>query len=353
MTRSHVSPTTARASWRLLMAAAFAAALLMPPGGRLGADKAEEPLARYEKPVDKAIDNALAYLAKAQRKNGVFPGGRSPIAITGLSVMAFLAKGHTPGTGPYGQVVNKGIDFVLARQNKQGVFPNEMYTHSIATLMLSEVSGMVDAKRQKKIDKALGKALKVIIAAQKVPKNRLHQGGWRYQPSSRDSDISCTSWALMALRSAKNNGADMPKKVIDDAVGFVKRCRAPDGGFGYQGPSGPGLARTGTALLLLELCGYHRDKLTLGAGDWILKHLPNKYGGGHFFYGMYYSAQGMFQLGGEHWVKFATRMYDMMLKYQNKKNGSWPGGGYGPCYSTAMTVLAMSVTYRQLPIYQR
>ena len=353
MTRSHGPPSVARPS-RLLVAVALVAALLVPPGGRLGADKAEEPLARYEKPVDEAIDNALAYLAGAQRKNGVFPGARSPIAITSLSVMAFLAKGHTPGTGPYGEVINKGIDFVLSQQNARGVFPKEMYTHSIATLLLSEVSGMVDPKRQKKIDKALSKALKVIIAAQKVNKTPNHRGGWRYSPGSRDSDMSCTSWALMALRSAKNNGADIPKKIIDDAIGFVKRCRTADGGFGYQGPSDPGLARTGTALLLLELCGSHRDKFTLGAGDWILKHLPGKYGGGgHFFYGIYYSSQGMFQLGGDHWVKFATRMYDMMLKYQNKKNGSWPGGGYGPCYSTAMTVLAMSVTYRQLPIYQR
>jgi len=167
MTRSHGKTSVARPS-RLLVAVVLVAALLVPPGGRLGADKAEEPLARYEKPVDEAIDNALAYLAGAQRKNGLFPGARSPIAITGLSVMAFLAKGHTPGTGPYGEVINKGIDFVLSRQSAQGVFPREMYTHSIATLLLSEVSGMVDSKRQKRVDKALAKALKVIIAAQKA-----------------------------------------------------------------------------------------------------------------------------------------------------------------------------------------
>ena len=50
-------------------------------------------------------------------------------------------------------------------------------------------------------------------------------------------------------------------------------------------------------------------------------------------------------------------MYEMMLKFQ-RKDGSWPQGSSGeaapgPCYSTAMGVLAMAVTYRQLPIYQR
>ena len=319
----------------------------------LPADKAEAPLAKYEKPVDTAIDKALKYLADRQHKKlGYFAASRSPVAVTSLSVMAFLAKGHTPGRGPYGEVINKGIDYVLSRQSAGGVFPPEMYTHSITTLMLSEVSGMVNRPRQKKIDIALAKALKVILAAQKVNKPALHRGGWRYSPTSGDSDISCTSWAVMALRSARNNGADVPKSAIDQAVAYLKRLRTPDGGFGYATPSGPGLARTGTGLLLLELCGKHRDKLTLGAGDWILKHLPKKFGGGHFFYAIYYSSQGMFQLGGDHWVRFAGNMYELMLKYQGR-DGSWGGGVAGPCYSTAMSVLAISVTYRQLPIYQR
>ena len=47
----------------------------------------------------------------------------------------------------------------------------------------------------------------------------------------------------------------------------------------------------------------------------------------------------------------------MMLKFQ-QPDGSWPQGSaqegsVGLCYSTAMGVLSMSVSYRQLPIYQR
>ena len=72
---------------------------------------------------------------------------------------------------------------------------------------------------------------------------------------------------------------------------------------------------------------------------------------------MYYASQGMFQLGGKYWRHWAPRMYDLMLKYQ-QKDGSWPAGASnearaGLGYSTAMAVLAMSVSYRQLPIYQR
>jgi hypothetical protein len=337
-----------------LVLAAAAAALLLGRPAPLAADKAEEPLAKYEQPVDEAIDRALEFLAARQQKDGAFPAARSQVGITGLSVMAFLAKGHTPGCGPYGETINRGIDYVLSRQTDAGVFPPRMYTHCICTLMLSEVSGMVDAARQRRIDPALAKALKVILAAQKVSKHQLHQGGWRYSPSSRDSDISCTGWALMALRSARNNGAAIPKSAIDQAVKFVRRCRADDGGFAYTPGGGSGLARTGTALLCLELCGEHREKVCLGAGDWILKHLPRRFGNRHFYYGLYYCAQGTFQLGGDYWVRFARHMYEMMLKFQ-AKDGSWPPGpnSVGPCYATAMSVLAISVTYRQLPIYQR
>ena len=80
--------------------------------------------------------------------------------------------------------------------------------------------------------------------AQKIRKASTHQGGWRYQPSSRDSDISCTGWSLMSLRSARNNGARIPVGAIEQGVKFIMSCRSPrgDGGFCYQPGSGPGLA---------------------------------------------------------------------------------------------------------------
>ena len=361
-TRSH---NLTALTWRAMVPAAMIAmAVLAGLAPIARADKASPVLTKYQQKLDRSLDRALAYLAKNQQPNGSFKSGMSKnTAVTSLGVMAFLAKGYTPGTGPYGATINRGIDFVLACKKPNGMLigatasHGPMYSHTIATLMLSEVSGMVGSIRQGKIDKSLSRALKVTLAAQKVRKNRIHQGGWRYQHTSADSDISCTGWALMSLRSARNNGASIPKEAIDRAVQFVLNCRCPDGGFGYTGPASPGLARTGTALLCLELCGRHGDQATLGAGEWILKNLPSRFGGGHFYYGLYYCAQGMFQLGDKHWERWAVNMYDMMLKYQ-RKDGSWPQGvsseaQAGTCFSTAMGVLAMSVSYRQLPIYQR
>ncbi len=354
--------------------ALLAAALLLPPAAPLRADEASEALAKYNPRIDAAVDKALAYLAGQQhKKEGYWPSslGKSP-AISSLAVMAFLAKGHTPGAGPYGEAVNRGIDFVLSCRNPNGLLATPggrsrgpMYEHGMSTLMLSEISGMLDAQRQKKLDKALPHAIRLILTAQQVKKSPAHQGGWRYSSASRDSDISLTGWQLMALRSARNNGAQVPKKAIDDAVGFVLRCRtnppakpAPGGvGFAYQPGGAAGPARTGVALLCLELCGRHRCKEAAAAGDWILARRSGQFGAGYFYYAMYYSSQGMFQLGGTYWEQFAPYMYELLLKVQ-RKDGSWPQasggeGAGGPCYATAMSVLALAVSYRQLPIYQR
>ena len=363
-TNADPSPRDSQPTWVALLLAWALPAAMLGAADPARADEAAPELARYDAMIDKSVDRSLAYLAGKQLKDGSFEcpmQGNS--GVTSLCVMAFLARGNTPGRGPYGETINRGVDFVLANQKDNGllvgpaVSHGPMYCHLICTLMLSEVSGMVDPARQKLIDAALAKALKLTLAAQQIGKSPAHQGGWRYQHTSGDSDMSVTGWALMGLRSCRNNGAPVPKQAVEDALNFVMNCRCSDGGFGYTGPAEPLLARTGTALLCLELCGRHGDKAAISAGEWILANLPARFGGTNFYYGIYYCTQGMFQLGGNYWQRWAACMYEMMLGSQ-QADGSWPAGESaeapaGACYSTAMGVLAMSVSYRQLPIYQR
>ncbi len=367
----------------VLLCCCVMAITAMPPDS-IRADQAAPVPAKYDKRIEQAVAKALTYLAKHQHAEGYWPSGMGKnTAVTSLSVMAFLGAGYTPGCGPYGTVIDKGIDFVMASQRSNGMLTGNSshgpwYSHTISTLMLSEVSGMLDQKRQKQLDKVLPKALRLILTAQKIKKHPSNQGGWRYQPTSTDSDISCTGWALMSLRSARGNGVAVPNKAIDDAVKFILKCRSPAPesknksarpaglrqaqssrgvGFGYKPGGGPGLARTATAVLCLELCGKHHSAESLAGGDWILAHPVRSFGSSFFYYGLYYSAQAMFQLGGKYWRQYVPQMYEMMLKYQ-RADGSWPQGSSneakaGTCYSTAMGVLAISVSYRQLPIYQR
>jgi hypothetical protein len=73
----------------------------------------------------------------------------------------------------------------------------------------------------------------------------------------------------------------------------------------------------------------------------------------HFSYSIYYGSQAAFQLGDNYWSVFRTRLHDVLLQNQTS-SGAWTGDdSYGRGYSTAMAILALTVEYRFLPIYQR
>ena len=319
--------------------------------------------------IDKAVANGLEYLARNQREDGSYPGayGESA-AIPALAGMAFMAKGYVPGVEPYGDRIERAIDYVITCADMRDNAPfkgymgdkgnGRMYAHAIATLFLAEASGMVDDRRQERIDRLLPLAVKVILDAQNQAKrDASHLGGWRYSPKANDSDLSCSGWALMALRSARLNGAQVPPEAIEKAVLYIKRTYNEQYGcFSYQGNKGGNAETlTGAAILCLELCGRHLDPMSLKAATYLsrtyVKALP---GANQRYYGLYYTAQGLFQTGGTVWRDFASWMYDKFTPEQ-RADGSWGGTGNNgsDAYATAMTVLSFTVPYRMLPIYQR
>ena len=318
--------------------------------------------------VDEAIERGLRYLASVQRENGSFPRRYGETgAISALAGMAFLAKGYTPGCEKYGENINRSIDYILSCVNPtNGYFgvklPNQgMYVHAICTLFLTEVSGMVDPVRQARIDEVVPNAVKLILDAQNIGKDSRDRGGWRYTPTSRDSDMSCSGWVLMALRSARLNGGKVPGDAIERAVAYVKRqYNEAEGSFHYQGTSGQyALTLTGAGILCLELCGRHEDPDSLAAARYLMGIYKSAGNEGmmqqeYKYYGMYYASQGLFQLGGENWKEFSTWMYDTFLPLQGA-DGSWRGRGGedSRAYATSMIILAFAVPYRQLPVYQR
>ena len=322
----------------------------------LSASAAKEP-----DRVDKALERGLEYLLAAQKADGSFPGMYGDtVAVPSLAGMACLATGHVPGDAKYGKVIDRALDYVLKNHDETGYFGKvgngKMYAHSIATLFLTECSGMVSKERQAQIDEILPKAIKVILDAQNVKKNQGNDGGWRYTPDANDSDTSCSGWALMALRSARLNGAQVPKSAIERAVKYMHRHHHKDKGcFGYQNPDQFAVTLSGAGILCLELCGRHEDPDSLSAAKFLMsvyrEKLPNE---NYAYYGLYYASQGLFQIGGENWKEFSEWMYETYLPRQ-RPSGAWPehGGERTEPYATAMTILAFAVPYRQLPVYQR
>ncbi len=338
----------------------FIILLLLAPPARAQQPAVDPVFAQWQAKADPAVENALTYLQRVQKPNGSFEGSYGDsVGVPALVGMAFLSKGHLPTEGPYTTALNRCIDFILASQKPEGLFEKgsggsgPMYAHNIATLFLSEASGMVDPDRQRRISAALPKALALILRAQAVKKDANNRGGWRYHPGSNDSDTSCSGWALMALRSAKLNGAAIPDEAILAAVDYLHRHqKEKDGCFGYTGQDDKALTLTGMGLLCLELCGEHGSDRTKRAADWLLRHFRELSGGQFAFYGNYYNAQAMFQIGGRHWQEYANWMYATYLPKQ-APDGSWESQEAGRIYGTAMMVLAFTVPWRQLPIYQR
>lgn len=313
--------------------------------------------------VEAAIDKALEFLARTQNPNGTWPqaGGGSTTAAPSLAVMAFLARGHTPGQGPYGELLNKSIDYVLASQTEQGLLSRAqnnamMYEHGISSVMLSEVYGMVDDERRLRIEQALRKSVKLILDAQKIPQGP-HRGGWRYSPRSPDADISVTAWQLMALRGAANCGAAVPGEALRLGRDFIRRNAVQGGGFSYQPGGGPNVPRTSAGILSMELLGEHLSREARAGGDFLMDNPPDNPDSEFYFYGVYYCSQALNQLGGKYWETLYPRLVEALLSRQ-QRSGAWQGGqgeenNAGEAYRTAMAVLALAVPYRYLPLYQK
>lgn len=323
--------------------------------------------------VDDAVNRGVAFLLSEQDARGAIrENGAHETAMTALSVLALAAVGHQPADPtPTGAALRKAIEFLLSpgRQDSDGYFggrdSSRMYGHGISTLALSALLGMgADAKQDAAIKAACEKAVSLILRAQSMKKRDEHTGGWRYSPTSPDSDLSITIWQLMALRSAKNAGLSIPKDAIDAAVAYVKRAHVPSNGdwkvpagFRYEHGRGPVWSTAAEGLLALQVCGAYAATEVTNSADWLLHNPPDsaKAKSLWFYYGTYYYAQGMYQRGGEHADDAAKRVNEVLLPLQ-EANGSWKLVSdleRNRVYCTAMALLSLSVKYHYLPIYQR
>ena len=317
--------------------------------------------------VAHAIDRGIAYLtARADADGSIANSRRYPTASTSLAVMAFIAVGHQPtDLTPQGKVLRDALRFLLSDdlQTPDGYYGqadnSRMYGHGITTLMLCEMLGMgIDQQQDREIRERAERAINLILRAQSVPKRSTqYHGGWRYEPSSVDSDLSITVWQLMALRAGKAGGIDVPAKAIDDAVAYLERSYQSTGremgGFGYEPGQYPRYATTAAGLLAMQVCGRYEDEKVLGDARFLREIGPQPQEQ-WFYYGSYYYAMGMDQTGKDNGDNAASRMWAVLSRLQ-RPDGSWAGRSHetDPVYATSLAILALSVRYHYLPIYQR
>ncbi len=311
--------------------------------------------AKIDETTRKATAQALAWIATRQNADGSWSESRYPhnTAITAFAMMAFMSQGHLPGQGLYGPEVAKGARYIIASANSDGYLVGSrggnMYCHAMATLALGELWGMTGDDEVRPV---LAKAIDVIVRSQ----NR--EGGWRYDPTPTTADVSVTIMQVMALRAAKNGGMHVPDKTMQNAIRYIHSCYDErTGGFGYQTQTRfrPGFARTAAGVCCLQLCGAHDAETIPKSIEYMKANFDTRE---HFWYGHYYAAHAMHQVGGKEWEAWYARLKETLLRLQSP-DGSWARSGLfdregvGPVYATSIGVIALSVPAGYLPIFQR
>ena len=336
---------------------------------------------------EKAVQNALAWLARHQRPDGSWSiqhdegltcqcggGGsrtKSPMAATALALLPFLGAGNTPTRGKYADSVARGIDFLLAngRRTPEGFDLSDeggtMYSHGLATIALCEACAMARDDEKKKYS-TLFQAAKEAVAFTVFAQDP-NGGGWRYHPQ-QPGDTSVVGWQLMALKSAEYGGIHVPPEVMAKARGFLANKVAYDGGtrYGYT-EAGPGTdATTAIGLLCRLFLDWGVDNRVLAKGtDAIIAEVP-KYSNPYF---IYYATQLFHHIGGPKWTTWNNQVRDELVRRQvteGERAGSWdvPAStsisdsdlGYsssgGRLFVTSLYCMTLEVYYRHMPIYQ-
>ncbi len=302
-----------------------------------------------------AVDKGLAYLAKNIQASGMInSAGGDSAAIMGLAGLAYLADGSMPNDGPYGRESEEILEFMLKNCQESGLiaspgYSQPMYGHGFATLYLSEVYGMTP---RPDIYQKLHAAIRLIVNCQQPD-----VGGWRYQPTPTDSDISVTICQVMALRAARNAGIKVPNSTIDAAIKYVKNSQEADGGFRYiinSGGSAYPRSAAGVACLYYMRSGNDFSEEIKRGIDYLKVRLPN--GGnpdaeGNFFYANYYATQAMFMYGGDAWEAYWPAIRKTLISKQGG-DGSWNGEA-GSVYATSMALIMLQIPNRLLPVLQK
>jgi hypothetical protein len=154
--------------------------------------------------------------------------------------------------------------------------------------------------------------------------------------------------------AARNAGIEVADESIDKAINYYTKMTSSSGQVGYSGGFGgfdESPARISIATLVYAVArrkDLPQFKATIGYLKQRLEQPPQQ---GWPEYTRYYQAQALFQGDVEAWEKW-NKLLIRQFKQTQAADGSFKGQ-HGPAISTSMSLLALALNYRFLPIYER
>lgn len=314
--------------------------------------------------VREIYEKGLKYLATVQADDGSFGSGSyGGPGVTGMAVMAFLASGEDPNFGLYSGNIKRGVRHIIQTQDPvTGILGGagghtSMYNHGFAMLALAEAYGAIDERtlwqgggtsNQRGVGQALELAVRGTVTSQK--KNKF--GGWRYGPDATDADTSVSGAMMVGLLAARNAGIEVPDEAIDRGVAYFKSMTSSSGQVAYSGVGGfdDSVARKSIGCLVYAVArrkDMPQYKAVIASLTSQLQSPPGPYK----TYALYYQAQALFQGDVDAWEKWNKRLIED-LKVSQSEDGSF-SGQFGPSVETPLSLLAMALNFRFLPIYER
>jgi len=327
-----------------------------------------------------ALARGLRWLAENQGPEGNW--GSNDLGLVAMGALAFLADGHLPGRGRYGEVPQRAIDYILRNAQAGGLLNvagshRDMYNHGLATFVLGQAYGMSGDRR---LGDALEKSLQLIVHTQ------CEDGGWDYvaRPQARGHDLSLVVMQAKALRSAVDSGFEVPPEVIQLAIEGVRARYRPQHGRTSpesEAMKGPGqftynghrvtVAMSAAGVVCLQEFGQYEDWRIPKNLEFIsvnvqeqTKSEPRRNGRMAFdAYTMYYVGQALYQAGGQHWRQSYPRLRDQLVASQvhdaqdRSRDGHWEAGQHvsgkpGNLYGTSVACFILAIPNRYLPILQ-
>ena len=366
--------------------------------------------------TEAAVENGLLWLSRHQDLSGSWNGVRYhehcvpksacaaptklsdfPLAHTGLALLAFQGAGYSHRDGPYRDVIQHGLEYILAQQDYDGSQHDQEtgYERAIGCQALCDGFGLTG-------DPWLGHGAQRMLDY--LVKIQYPGGTWRYAERDRSSDTSVVAWALMACISARHAGLDVPEQAFVASEVWFDTASDPrprnefevfvpdqfrkdrdktyftDVSYGRRGKvrdfktktsyvlPNRGYTTATTAIGLVARIWLGRTRahpFCIGSANQVLTQIPGYdrgLEGAAAFYAStwYYGSLAMYQMGGRYWTRWRDECIKGLVANQRRDGcqlGSWRVSGkafnVGTVYYTAMATLTLETFYRYQPYLAR